>query len=236
LFALKILYVIFGLSVFGFSTGCDLDGSSGSSPPASSSNPKNQTTEPAKDKESESPAPSSNSSSSSSGTILAIGDSITAGYGVSDPYVAKLSRMTKRKVANGGVNGENVSGGVSRIAGLMDRHKPTSVVILMGINDANREKSMAEAAANLGRIIDVAKAKGAKTIVIGTVPPLTGPKADRNDLVKDLNDRIRSLASSKGVRLADINKKMVSGTMSSDGIHPNNSGHAVIAAEFADKL
>lgn len=216
-------------------TGCSLDGSSGSSDKKSDT----QTASGASSSsgaEIGSSSTGASDSTSSGSTVLAIGDSITSGYGVSEGYPSKLGRIIGKKVVAAGNSGENTSGGAGRISGLMDKYKPSTVVILEGTNDANRSKSATEAAANLGKIIDVAKSKGAKTIVLCTVPPLTGPKASKNVNVKELNGKIKSLAGSKGVRLADINAELGSGTLQSDGIHPNSNGHAIIAVVIAEKL
>jgi acyl-CoA thioesterase-1 len=176
---------------------------------------------------------SSSATSSPSGVVLVFGDSITRGFGVSEPYGSKLERMIKRKVVISGRDGENATGGgSSRIGGVIDKVRPAVVCILEGINDCNREKPPAGTAAALKSMVNTAKAKGVKKVIVGTVPPLTGPKAARNYLVQDLNKRIRAL----GVTVADIASEFSASLMDADGIHPNASGHSVIAAAFADKI
>lgn len=218
--------------------GCSLDGSENSTADSSDSSSSSSSDSSSASTGDTAPSNSStaSSSTSSSGKVLAIGDSITAGYGVSDAYPAKLGRILGKSVVAAGKSGENTDGGAARISGLMDTHKPSTVVIMEGTNDANRNKDLNAAASNLGKIIDVAKAKGAKAVVICTIPPLTGPKAGRNDNVKALNSKIKALAASKGVRLADCNAGMSSSALQSDGIHPNNNGHAIIAVTVAEAL
>ena len=70
--------------------------------------------------------------------IMCVGDSITAGYGVTAPYPSQLQSMVggKATVVNKGLNGEMTTGGLSRLNGYMLEVKPQYVLILEGANDA----------------------------------------------------------------------------------------------------
>ena len=68
--------------------------------------------------------------------IMCVGDSITAGYGVTAPYPSQLQSMVggKATVVNKGLNGEMTTGGLSRLNGYMLEVKPQYVLILEGAN------------------------------------------------------------------------------------------------------
>lgn len=70
-------------------------------------------------------------------TILAFGDSLTAGTGVSseNSYPAVLARLLERKVINAGVPGEVTEDGKARLPRLLDEHSVQLVVICHGGND-----------------------------------------------------------------------------------------------------
>ncbi|NIO43566.1 MAG: arylesterase, partial [Burkholderiales bacterium] len=76
-------------------------------------------------------------------TILVLGDSLSAGYGLprSTGWVNLLrTRLAAEEkdlaVINASMSGETTAGGKRRIAQLLDRHQPRVVVIELGANDA----------------------------------------------------------------------------------------------------
>ncbi len=78
-------------------------------------------------------------------TILVVGDSLSAEYGLKrgtgwvalmEQRLAKESSQTK--VVNASISGDTTSGGRSRLPALLAQHKPTVVVIELGGNDALR--------------------------------------------------------------------------------------------------
>ena len=177
--------------------------------------------------------------SSGSTKILAFGDSITFGLGVSDPYPSKLARLSGYPVINAGITSQTSSQGLARIGGLLSQHKPTHVCILYGTNDVRGGLSADSTASNLGAMIDAVQKSGAKAIV-GTLPPLPGSAINPNHqpAVNTTNGSIRTVVGSKGATLADLAAEFGSGagSMASDGIHPNDNGARIIAATFFEKL
>ncbi len=168
---------------------------------------------------------------------VAVGDSITRGYGASIPYPAVLSSMLGKVVVNKGVNGARTAEGLSSINSILSSHKPGFLLILFGANDVIFSNPPGQVAEQLRAIIQAAKAN--KTIpVIATLTPQITEHAAYGGGVIALNVRIRSLAAEEGIKLVDLEAAFSghSEYFQRDGLHPNNTGLSVIAAEFFDVL
>ena len=115
-------------------------------------------------------------------TILIVGDSLSAEYGLRRgtgwvPLLEKQLAVEKKaaKVVNASISGDTTSGGRSRIGTLLATHKPTIVVIELGGNDALRGLPLDMTAANLTAMTQAAKKAGAKVLLLGMqVPPNYG--------------------------------------------------------------
>ena len=115
-------------------------------------------------------------------TILIVGDSLSAEYGLKrgTGWVALLEKqlaLEKKpaKVVNASISGDTTSGGRSRLATLLKTHKPTIVVIELGGNDALRGLPLDMTEANLTAMTQAAKKAGAKVLLLGMqVPPNYG--------------------------------------------------------------
>ena len=119
---------------------------------------------------------------STSDTILIVGDSLSAEYGLRRgtgwvPLLEKQLATEKKpvKVVNASISGDTTSGGRSRIATLLTLHKPSIVVIELGGNDALRGLPLDMTEANLAAMTQAAKKAGAKVLLLGMqVPPNYG--------------------------------------------------------------
>lgn len=115
--------------------------------------------------------------------ILIVGDSLSAGYGLSsgEGWVDLLTKkLTAEKfsatVTNASISGDTTAGGLSRLPALLAKHKPTVVVIELGGNDGLRGSPVAAARANLLKMAELSKAAGAKVLMVGMrMPPNFGP-------------------------------------------------------------
>ena len=115
-------------------------------------------------------------------TVLVMGDSLSAGYGLSasQGWVALTAQRVSQtrpgwRVVNASISGETTAGGASRIAGELARHKPAVVVIELGANDGLRGLPLAQSRANLERMIQAAAASKAQVLLIGMrMPPNLG--------------------------------------------------------------
>ena len=115
-------------------------------------------------------------------TILVMGDSLSAAYGLSaaQGWVALTSAQLARtkpgwRVVNASISGETTAGGAARIAAELKRTRPAVVVIELGANDGLRGLPLAQTRANLERMIKLSQASGAKVLLIGMrMPPNLG--------------------------------------------------------------
>ena len=118
-----------------------------------------------------------------SSQILVVGDSISAGYGLStgEGWVDLLTKKLRKEkipaeVINASISGDTTAGGLSRLPALLAKHKPTHVVIELGGNDGLRGSPVATAKANLLKMAELSKNSGAKVLIVGMqMPPNFGP-------------------------------------------------------------
>ncbi len=119
----------------------------------------------------------------SMGTIVAVGDSLTAGYGVdeTEAYPALLEKRLLLdgfffKVINAGVSGETSSGTLSRIEWVIRSLKPDIVILETGANDGLRGVDPQVLEKNLDEIITTIKTSGIGILLAGMkMPPNLGP-------------------------------------------------------------
>jgi acyl-CoA thioesterase-1 len=115
-------------------------------------------------------------------TVLVLGDSLSAEYGLArgTGWVALAEKKVKDQkldadIVNASVSGETTSGGRTRLPALLTKHKPALVVIELGANDALRGLPVAAAQANIKAMADAAGKSGAKVMLIGMrIPPNYG--------------------------------------------------------------
>jgi len=95
-------------------------------------------------------------------------------------WVALLGERLKRErldysVANASISGETTAGGLARIGGALERHKPAVLVLELGANDGLRGLPVAAMKKNLGAIIEQAQKAGARVLLVGVrMPPNYG--------------------------------------------------------------
>lgn len=119
----------------------------------------------------------------SSPTIVVLGDSLSAEYGLprDTGWVNLLrERLAKERldysVANSSISGDTTSGGLARLPAILNRLKPAVVVVELGANDALRGVPLATTEANLRAIVERSQAVHAKVLLVGMyVPPNYGP-------------------------------------------------------------
>ena len=173
-----------------------------------------------------------------SGTkVLALGDSLTAPHGVQpqEAWPTLLARKTGWQVINGGVSGNTSAQALERLPALLEEHQPQLVLVSLGGNDMLRKQPQSQTVANLVRMIDLSRAKGARAVLLATPKPsITG--AVFNSL--SAADFYAEVAKEQKVPLIeDALAEVLSNTdLKSDQLHPNAAGHALLATKIFEAL
>jgi len=115
-------------------------------------------------------------------TVLVVGDSLSAEYGIARGagWVALLEQKLRAekidaRIVNASISGETTSGGRTRLPALLTQHKPQIVVIELGANDGLRGLPVASAEANLRQMVTLSQKQDAKVMLIGMrMPPNYG--------------------------------------------------------------
>jgi acyl-CoA thioesterase-1 len=170
--------------------------------------------------------------------VLAFGDSITAGFGLSpeQAFPARLEARLRAQgiathVVNAGGSGDTTADGLARLDwSLAD--KPDVVILELGANDALRGIDPPTVRANLEAMISRIQASGAKLL-------LTGMKAPSNwgeDYRREFDRIYPELAQAHGVALYPFlldGVAMDARLNQPDGLHPNERGVAVLVDHIA---
>ena len=167
------------------------------------------------------------------GTIVAMGNSLTEGYGLDaqDAYPAMLESMLKEKgysyrVVNAGISGETSTAAASRIDWVL-RLAPDIVILETGANDAFRGVETRIIEQNISNIIQTLKAQDIVVVLAG-MKMVTNLGRTYTSAFERLYHR---LAQDHEVIFMPFFLKDVAGASElnlSDGIHPNARGYAVI--------
>lgn len=112
-------------------------------------------------------------------TILALGDSLTAWYGlqVTDSYPSQLESKLREKgydykVMNAGISWDTTAGLLSRLDWTLEWDAPSLVILCVGANDAFQGKDTTEIEKNLRQIIEKIQAKNIPILFAGMRAPL----------------------------------------------------------------
>lgn len=180
--------------------------------------------------------------------ILALGDSLTAGYGLMDQdgLVPQLNAWFKADgtditVVNAGVSGDTSAGGLSRLDWALD-DGITAMMVILGGNDLLRGIAPQATRANLDAILQKAQARGLKVLLVGMKAP-----GNFGPAYKEEFDRLYpELAETYGARHIDsffglldpdaTDPAALSTFMQPDGIHPNAEGVKKIVAALAPQI
>lgn len=169
--------------------------------------------------------------------VLALGDSLTEGAGVTpeEAWPALLANRTGWVVINGGVSGDTSGAALLRLSALLEQHAPVLVLVTLGGNDMLRHIPQEETIANLGKILTLIKAYGAKPVLLATPnPSLMGAVFQHLSAA----DFYREVAKAQQVPLIE---DAVAGVMSKpqlkgDPLHPSAAGHALLSESIFEEL
>ena len=175
--------------------------------------------------------------------ILFYGDSLTAGYGLSQEqaFPALVENLLKEKgkkvrVINAGLSGETSAGGLSRIDWIL--RQPIDIFVLeLGANDGLRGLPVEETIKNLQSIMDKVTTKypNVKFVLAGMmVPPNMG-----SEYTEKFKNIYPALAKKNDAVLLPFLLEGVAGDESlnlPDGIHPNVKGHWIVARNVLEVI
>jgi acyl-CoA thioesterase-1 len=169
--------------------------------------------------------------------IVALGDSLTAGFGVvaNDGFAVRLEAALRgaganARVVNAGVSGDTSAGGLARVDWILV-DAPDLVIVELGANDGLRGLDPADMETNLGAILTRLADKGVPAILTGMVAPPNMGRAYGDAF----NAVFPRLAERHGVDFYPFFLEGVAARPAlnqRDGIHPNPAGVRIIVERF----
>lgn len=169
-------------------------------------------------------------------TLLTLGDSLTAGYGLpADQGFESQLRSALQKagytvaIIDGGVSGDTSAGGAARLDWLLGGDRPDAAIVELGGNDGLRGLPTTELEANLTAILDRLQRDHVKTLLTGMYPP-PNLGAAYTAAFRAVFDRLshRPGLSYYPFFLAGV--ALHPALLQADGIHPNQQGVKVLVA------
>lgn len=167
-------------------------------------------------------------------TVLVVGDSISAAYGLSleEGWVALLETALQADdpgvtVVNASISGDTSAGGLRRLPALLERYQPSLLVIELGGNDGLRGYPTTRLAENLATMIELGRDAGSRVLLLPMeIPPNYGPRYTRafREAFADAADR--SGATLGPFLLDGIATR--ADLMQDDGIHPTAAAQPMI--------
>ena len=167
-------------------------------------------------------------------TVLVLGDSLSAEYGLTRGagWVALLEQKLKAekidaRIVNASISGDTTSGGRSRLPALLAQHKPSVVVLELGANDGLRGLPVASAEDNLRAMVKLSQQNKAKVLLVGIqMPPNYGRSYTERftGMYKELSSELKvPLVPTllQGVELVPTN-------FQADRLHPLATAHPTI--------
>ncbi len=167
--------------------------------------------------------------------IIAFGDSLTAGFGLSEkesyPYLLQEKLKADGfdfEVVNAGVSGDTSLGGLERAEWVLEQDNAKILILELGANDLLRGIPVAKMKANLDQIIRKANAKNLKVLLCGMLAPPTMGAEYQRDFTRAFPD----LAAEHKVAFLPFlleNVALDKDLNQADGIHPNPRGTKIMA-------
>lgn len=178
-------------------------------------------------------------------TILALGDSLTAGYGLppEDGLVPQLQGVLDAansaiSVVNAGVSGDTTGAALARFEWVLTP-EVDAVIIALGGNDHLRGLSPDMTRDNLDQIVGIAKARNLQVLIVGMTAPGNFGSAYKETfdaIYPDLADTYDALFYAEffqGIAKVASLEEAITQLMQADGLHPNSEGIAIIAKDLA---
>ncbi|AOB31606.1 GDSL family lipase [Bordetella sp. H567] len=163
-------------------------------------------------------------------TILVVGDSLSAEYGIArgTGWVPLLGRRLSQQypgwtVVNASISGDTTSGGLTRLPGLLRQHHPAIVILELGSNDALRGLPLAMTQQNLAAMTQQARQGGAAVLLVGMqIPPNYG-----RAYADQFRELFGKVAKAENAGLVPFLMEGIASNrdlFQPDGLHPNEQG------------
>ena len=176
------------------------------------------------------PHPATTAAPSASSTVVFLGDSITHGHrlpqNVAFPH--RLGQALGVHAINAGISGDTTDGGFRRIERDVLAHRPSLVVVGLGVNDAFAQRPHEAVAQNLRAITQRIHAQGARVILLHMAVPGVAGDGYRDDL--------RKIARSENAMLVEDFLEGVVPAHTYDRLHPDEQGQAMLAERLLPVL
>ena len=172
-------------------------------------------------------------------TILVVGDSLSAEYGLQrgSGWVALLATRLahdypEATVINASISGDTTAGGLARLPALLRQHRPTLVMLELGGNDALRGLPLDTTRSNLIEMAKMVKAVGARLLILGMqIPPNYGRSyGERFAAMFDEVSRSQGAALVPFLLKGVADGPQADSMFQADRIHPVASAHPIILA------
>ncbi len=168
-------------------------------------------------------------------SIVVLGDSISAGYGmeVQQGWVALLQNKLNQQysditIINESISGDTSAGGLARIDKALQQYKPEILILELGANDGLQGLSPRMIKKNLAEIIQHAKASNAKVLLLSMrIPPNYGKRYTR--MFYQLYPQLADSLSVSYVPFIMEDIALAKELMQADGLHPNAKAQLIIA-------
>ncbi|MDO9168258.1 MAG: arylesterase [Methylobacter sp.] len=175
-------------------------------------------------------------------SIVVLGDSISAAYGieVAQGWVALLQKKLDEKkpgytIHNESISGDTSAGGLARIDRILTLHKPNIIIIELGANDGLRGLPPTLIKSNLAEIAHRAQLAGAKVLLLSMrIPPNYGKRY--TDLFYTIYPQLATELVVPYVPFIMEDVALTKDMMQADGLHPNAKGQPAIADKVWPQL
>ncbi|GAA59370.1 acyl-CoA thioesterase I [Pseudoalteromonas sp. BSi20652] len=181
-------------------------------------------------------------SAAAENTILILGDSLSAAYGLQQEqgWVKLLQdkyddEQADIELINASISGETSGGALRRLDALLEQYEPTHVLIELGANDGLRGFPVKKMQTNLTSLIQKSQAANAMTALMEIyIPPNYGPRYS-----KMFTDTFKHISEETNTHLMNFFMLDIAGKsdlMQNDNLHPNKKAQPLIRDEMYDSI
>ena len=181
-------------------------------------------------------------SAAADNTILILGDSLSAAYGLQqeEGWVKLLQdkyddEQADIELINASISGETSGGALRRLDALLEQYEPTHVLIELGANDGLRGFPVKKMQTNLTALIQKSQAANAMAALMEIyIPPNYGPRYSK--MFTDTFSRVSEETNAHLMNFFMLNIAGQPELMQNDNLHPNKKAQLLIRDEMYDSI